>query len=151
MIDYITDNIWPIWAAAAVLCLIAELCTAGFYMFCFAIGCIAAVVSTAFGGIYVQISVFIVVSTLSIFMVRPFALRWLNNGGDNRKTNADALIGCKGIVSQAIGAGGYGRVAVGGDDWKAESESGEAIAEGTRVVVTGRESVIIKVSTNINN
>ena len=98
-----------------------------------------------------QISVFIIVSTVSIFMVRPFALRWLNGGGDGMKTNADALIGRKGTVSQAIGAGGYGRVAVGGDDWKAESESGEAIAEGTRVVVTGRESVIIKVSTNINN
>ena len=32
-----------------------------------------------------------------------------------------------------------------GDDWKAETDGGEDIATGEKVMVTGRESIIIRV------
>lgn len=148
MIDYITDNLWQMWAAVAVMCLIAEISTSGFYIICFSVGALFSMtVSLLFDGFYLQLVVFIVCSAVSIFLVRPLALRWFHGGDENvRKTNADALIGRVGVVTQTIEAGSYGRVAVGGDDWKAESDSLEALPVGSRVVVTDRESVIVKVS-----
>lgn len=146
MMEYMSGNLWQMWAVVAVLCLIIELFTTGFFIACFAVGALAALFASLFFGIYVQLSVFIVVSGISIFMVRPITLRYLNREGGNCKTNADALIGRNGMVSQTIEAGGYGRVAVGGDDWKAEADGAEELPVGTRVTVIGRESIIIKVT-----
>ena len=145
MIDYLSDNLWQIWAVMAVLCLIVELSTGGFFIICFAVGSLAAMVASFLGGLYLQLGVFVAFSAISIFLVRPFALRYLHREESHRKSNADALIGAVGTVSSRIEAGGYGRVAIGGDDWKAESEGSVPIPVGTRVRVVGRESVIIKV------
>lgn len=146
MMNYLCDNLWQMWAVIAVLCLIIELFTTGFFIACFAVGALFALAASFFCGIYVQIELFVIVSGISIFLVRPVALRYLHREGGDRKTNADALIGRKGVVSQTIVAGGYGRVAVGGDDWKAEADGGVEIPEGTNVTVVGRESIIIKVT-----
>jgi membrane protein implicated in regulation of membrane protease activity len=89
--------------------------------------------------------VFIVVTALSIFQIRPFALRYLHKADEERVSNADALLGQHGVVSETIKAGGYGRVAIGGDDWKAVSTEDSDIPVGTRVKVIGRESIIITV------
>lgn len=134
------------WAAVAVVCLIIELFTVSFYVICFSVGAVFALLASFLFGWYAQLGVFAVFSALSIFMVRPFALRYLHGSDRECKTNADALEGKSGVVSQTIEAGGYGRVTIGGDDWKAEAESGESIAAGTRVKVVGRESIIIKVT-----
>ena len=40
---------------------------------------------------------------------------------------------------------GTGRVAIDGDDWKAESDDDQLIEKGTRVVVVSRESIILTV------
>ena len=70
----------------------------------------------------------------------------IHRGADDRKSNADALIGQIGEVSQTIIAGDYGRVKLDGDDWKAEAPtSTENIEVGTKVKVVGRESIILKV------
>lgn len=145
-ISYISENLWQLWAVVAVACMIVELFTVGFFIACFAVGAVFALIASFFCGIYGQLAVFVVFSAISIFMVRPVALRYLHRNDRDCRTNADALTGMTGVVSQAIEAGGYGRVIVGGDDWKAESDNGEAIAEGTRVKVVGRESIIIKVT-----
>lgn len=50
-----------------------------------------------------------------------------------------------GRVSEAIEQGGYGRVAIDGDDWKAVSADGSYIPLGQNVRVVGRESIIITV------
>ena len=93
-----------------------------------------------------QLLVFAIVTLISIFTVRPVALRYLHKGEENRVSNADALIGQTGVVSEAIMANGFGRVVIGGDNWKAVSANGVDIAEGARVKVVGRESTIISVS-----
>ncbi len=147
MADYIIDNLWQVWAVVAVLCLILELCSGGFFIVCFAFGAAFAALGAALGGGFVvQLVLFIVFSAVGVFGVRPFAMRYLHSGADARVSNADAIDGRIGTVSQAIEAGGYGRVAIDGDDWKAESASGQAIAKGRRVRVVGRESIIIKVT-----
>lgn len=142
---YLMCNLWLFWAIAAVLCLIAELLTGGFFILCFAIGAAVAAVLSLIFGFNVQLAVFAAISVLCIFFVRPFALRYLHRNDDHRVSNADAILGKVGMVSQVIESEAYGRVAIDGDDWKAQAENGEEIERGARVVVIGRDSLIITV------
>jgi membrane protein implicated in regulation of membrane protease activity len=155
MIQYLSTNLWLFWAVVAVICLILELVSGGFFIICFAIGGLASAISALLGAnIYWQIFVFALISLLTIFGVRPFALKYLHrNDGSSRVSNADAVIGRIGFVSETIQEGGFGRVAIDGDDWKAVSADGNAIDKGAKVEVVGRESIIITVrpvSGNVN-
>ena len=145
MIEYFSNNMWQAWAIVAVLGLVLELSSGDFFIICFAFGAVGAAIVSPFTNIYIQLLVFCVVTALSIFFVRPFALKYLHKGEDNRASNGDALIGLTGFVSEEIPVGGYGRVNVGGDDWKAVSNSQQPISKGTKVRVTARESIIITV------
>ena len=82
---------------------------------------------------------------LSIFFVRPKLAKLLHGKRRERLSNADALMGRIGRVSEAIEQGGYGRVAIDGDDWKAVSADGSYMPLGQNVRVVGRESIIITV------
>lgn len=147
MIQYLSENLWVLWLLVAVVCLILELVSGGFFIICFAIGGTATAIAALLGAsIYWQLFIFALVSLLTIFGVRPFALKYLHRNDDSaRRSNADALIGRQGLVSQTIEAGGFGRVAIDGDDWKAVSIDGQVLEKGTRVEVKSRESIIITV------
>lgn len=146
MIDYFINHMWQAWLLLSLLCLILELTNGDLYVLCFAIGSVFASVASFFtDSIITQIIVFAVCTLLSLVFVRPVALRWLHKGEDNRLSNADALIGRIGRVSEAIEAGGFGRVAIDGDDWKAQAANGEAIEKGDKVRVTALDSIIITV------
>lgn len=147
MISYIGSNLWQVWALVFVVCLIAELFSGGFFIICFAIGGFFAALCSLVGGVYAQLGVFVAATAVSVFVVRPFALRYLHKGDAGRPSNADALSGRIGVVSQRIEPGGYGRVAIDGDDWKAQCAPGVsgAIEQGERVRVVGRESIILSV------
>ena len=148
MINYFSLNLWMMWALIAVICLIFELLSGGFFIICFSFGALASVVAALLGVSFVgQVIVFAVFSFLCLFLVRPFALRYLRNRHEpDRVSNADAILGRIGFVSQDIEQGGYGRVAIDGDDWKAQATGTDTdIAEGSLVQVTGRESIIIDV------
>lgn len=147
MIDYIMQNLWQMWAVVAVICLILELTAGDFFIFCFAIGAVGAAIDAGlFGnGIYAQLFVFVVITLLSLFYVRPFAKRYLHKGEDKRISNADALLGRQGRVVETIVAGGYGRVQIDGDIWKAVTQGDADIPEGSNVTVIDRESTIITV------
>ncbi len=144
MIDYFLQNMWQAWAIVAVICLILELTSGDFFIICFSIGGIIAAIGAAIGlNIYWQLAIFAVFSLVAIFTVRPVALRWLHKNEPNKQSNADALIGRKGRVTEAIKQGGSGYVQIDGDLWKAVSDSD--IEEGASVTVIGRESTIITV------
>lgn len=146
MIDYFAANLWQMWALLSIICLILELTNGDFYVMCFAIGAVITAVISAVGlGFYGQLFVFAVASVLCIFFVRPFALKYLHGKREDRPSNADALMGRIGRVSEPIEAGGFGRVAIDGDDWKAVSADGSAIEQGQTVCVVGRESIILTV------
>ena len=85
-------------------------------------------------------------SLLSLLFVRPRLAKAIHGKRRERLSNADALMGRIGRVSEAIERGGYGRVAIDGDDWKAVSADGEYIPLGQNVRVVGRESIIITVT-----
>ena len=75
--------------------------------------------------------------------MRPLLIKKMHT--ENTVTNADAIIGKRGRVTETIEADGYGRVSVGGDDWKAQSLDGTEIQKGAHVIVKNRESIIITV------
>jgi len=157
MIEYIIQNLWQLWAVIAVLCLILELSSGDFFIICFSIGAVAAVIAAVMGlNIIWQIVIFALFTMLSIFTVRPMALRWLHKNDPNRLTNADALLGRTGRVVEAIAPGRKGYVQIDGDLWKAVTADATdnvpaencrhmEIPVGTTVRVIGRESTIITV------
>lgn len=146
MIDYFIHNLWQLWALISVICLILELTNGDFFIICFAIGAFCSAILSAFGcTFYAGLATFAVASVLSLFFIRPTLLKKLHKNEENRASNADALIGRTGRVSQKIERGGYGRVAIDGDDWKAVSQDGSEIDKDCKVKVVGRESIIITV------
>ena len=148
MIEYFLANMWQIWAVIAVICLILELSSGDFFIICFSIGAVFAIISAVCGlSVYWQIFIFAVFSLLSVLFVRPVALRWLHKNEPNRASNADALLGRTGKVTEAIPVGGNGYVQIDGDMWKAVSPSETLIPVGTTVRVVGRESTIVNVET----
>ena len=94
---------------------------------------------------WLQVVAFAVFSVLSIYFLRPRLVAMLNAKANHRVSNADAIIGRVGEVSESVKAGGYGHVKLDGDDWKAESDAVNDIPVGARVRIIGRESIIVKV------
>jgi len=146
MIEYFTSNLWLIWVIISILCLILELSSGDFFILCFAIGAAVSAILAGCGlSLTWQIVAFAVVSALSLLLVRPALIRKLHKPQRERLSNADAMIGQVGRVSEPIVAGGYGRVAIDGDDWKSTSVDGVAIDKGTRVRVVKMDSIILTV------
>lgn len=147
MIDYISQNLWLFWTVITFVCLIMELSSGDFYVTCFAIGALVSIVGAVLDlPFWMQVVIWALCSVLSIWLIRPHLVKAIRYGADDRKSNADALLGQVGEVTQMIVAGDYGRVKLDGDDWKAEAPSvTEDIAVGTKVRVVGRESIILQV------
>ena len=146
MIEFFTSNLWLLWMIISIVCLILELSSGDFFILCFAIGAAVSAILAGCGlTLTWQIVAFAVVSALSLLLVRPALIKKLHKPHRERLSNAEAMIGQTGRVSEDIEANGYGRVAIDGDDWKARSADGSAISEGTRVRVTKMDSIIITV------
>ena len=146
MIEFFTSNMWLLWMIISIVCLILELSSGDFFILCFAIGAAASALLAGCGlSLTLQIVAFAVVSALSLLLVRPALIRKLHKPHRERLSNAEAMIGQTGRVSEPIEANGYGRVAIDGDDWKARSADGSAIKKGTHVRVIEMESIIITV------
>ena len=143
---------YQIWLIVAIVLVIVEICTAAFGSICFAIGAGFSALAAGLGaGLTWQIIIFAVVSLLTFIFIRPFILKFMDRKSKDVKTNADALIGRKAVVSERIDASQHtGRVAVDGDDWKAVSENGEVIEKGTSVEILNRDSIILTVK-QLNN
>lgn len=148
---HIISHIWELWVVVALACLIIEMMViadGSLYVICFAIGAIVSAIASLFiDGIYTQILIWAVASVLSIFIIRPTLRRYFHHDKDVKSSNADAIIGRIGRVSEKIEEGGYGRVALDGDDWKALSSDGHAIEAGTKVKIISRDSIIVTVET----
>ena len=143
MIEYFLANMWQVWAIVAIICLILELSSGDFFIICFSIGGVFALIGAALGINNWQLFVFAIFSLLSVIFVRPVALRWLHKNDPNKASNADALLGRTGRVTEEIKDGNSGYVQIDGDMWKAVSQKDIAVGETVRVI--GRESTIITV------
>lgn len=138
---------YQIWLIAAIALVIFEICSATFGAICFAIGAGFSAFAAGLGaGVTWQIVIFAVVSLLTFIFLRPFMLKFMDRKSKDVKTNAEAIIGRKGIVSERINAEQHtGRVAIDGDDWKAVSEDGSIIEKGSSVEIVKMDSIIVTV------
>ena len=141
-------EVYQIWLIAALALVILEILTAGFGVICFAIGAAFSALAAGLGlGVTWQIVIFAIVSLLSFVFLRPVVMRFLDRKSKDVKTNADALVGRKGIVSERIDPTQHtGRVAIDGDDWKAVSDDGSVIEKGAQVEIVKLDSIIVTVN-----
>ena len=106
MVQFFTSNVWLIWVIISILCLILELTSGDFFILCFAIGAaVGAIVAGCGLSLTWQIIMFAVVSALSLLLVRPALLKKLHKPHRERLSNADAMIGQEGRVSEPIMTG----------------------------------------------
>ena len=136
------ENPYYIWLVIAVLFIIVEIFTAGFFYACFAAGAVCAMITgfitkavmgTSAYGLVWQILVFCVVSIVLIPLSRTFARKISDNTVP--QAGADALIGMQGIVTETINPNeDVGKVKVDGQVWRAVAP--DVIDSGTTVEVT---------------
>ena len=138
---------WHLWIIMAIILFIVEIFTPALLASCLAVGCIAAgLFSYMDMGIKIQLLSFSLATLGTFFGVRPFMLKYAHNKNSNVKTNTDALVGKEGRVVVTIDNSlNQGRVSVGGDDWKAETENQEIIKEGEKIEVLKVNSTILTV------
>ena len=144
---------YQIWLIVAIVLVIIEICTTAFGAICFAIGAGFSALAAGLGlnDLTWQIVIFAVVSLLTFIFLRPFMLKFLDKKSKDVKTNADALVGRKAIVSERIDATQHtGRVAVDGDDWKAVTADGAVIEKGEEVEILKLDSIILTVKSLIS-
>ena len=141
MLELIAANMTVVWLALMVLLLIVEALTAPLVCIWFALGALAALISALFGAaIWLQVVWFLLVSLLTLWLTRAFAVKYLNSR--RVATNADRVVGAEGIVTEDIdNIAGTGAVKLDGKEWTARSGSGANIAKGAVVRVERIEGV----------
>jgi len=130
-------NLWHWWIIAGVTLLILEIFTPGFILACFGVACAVTALASYLGcSIKMQIVIFSAANIIIFFGIRPFFLKFLSPNKDAVKTNTEALIGKTGTVTESIDPNSdIGRVKVGGEDWRAISNSNTKISAGQKIVV----------------
>ena len=136
-----------IWVALAVIFLIVEAaCPIHLVSIWFVAGALVAMIAAMLHwGLWLQITLFVLVSGVLLAMLWPVVRKYLNPKVE--KTNVDAIIGSTGLVTVAIdNLTATGQVKLGAMEWTARSISGETIPAGTVVRVDHIEGVKLYVS-----
>lgn len=137
---------WQYWIIAGIVLFAIEVYTPGFVLASFGMACILSGLAAALGfSMGVQLSAFAAGSVLFFVTIRPFVKKFLYNK-EKLATGTNALIGKTGKVTEKINnMDNVGRVQVGGESWKACSETEDQVDEGELVEVTGVSGVTLKV------
>lgn len=126
------------WIIVFLVLVFIELVTVNLVTIWFAIGSIAAYITTYFtDNLVIQLVVFIVVSIISLLAIRPLAKKLRKT--EFEPTNLDRVIGKEGVVTKDITKNDYGEVKVLGNIWTATSK--KVIKKGTQVKVLKIEGV----------
>ena len=131
-----------VWLVAMIVLLLVEAAVPGLVSIWFALGALAAMISSMLNAqLWLQAVWFCVVSLVSLWLTRPLAKKYVN--ARTTPTNADMVIGQECVVTEDIdNALGTGAVSVGGKIWTARLENSESCAEkGTKMIVLRIEGV----------
>ena len=133
------------WLAAFVALAALEAATVNLVSIWFAVGALAALIAAALGApLWLQVTVFILASALSLALTRPLARRFLARR--RVPTNADRVLGQTAKVTEAIdNDDARGAVYADGKTWTARSADGNPIPAGVRVRVLRMEGVTLLV------
>jgi membrane protein implicated in regulation of membrane protease activity len=126
---------WALWTIAAAALAIGEVLTPGlFFLGPLAVAAVAGALVAAAAGSTGALFAFIVVSVLSIAVLRPLARRHIRMPVISR-TGTAALVGKRALVLEQVDGSG-GRVKIGGEEWSARLFlDGEALLAGEQVEV----------------
>lgn len=135
------------WLVAVIVLGAVEAATVGLVSIWFALGSLAALVSSLFGGpLWLQILLFIIVTAATLFFTRPLVKKYFGKSS-HKATNADTVIGEEAYVTQEISnLKAEGAVKCMGKEWSARSENGSIIPVGETVTVVRIEGVKLIVS-----
>ena len=128
-----------IWGGLVVAFLLAEVATSGvLFSLPFAIGAAGAGLAALAGApLWLQASIFLIVSAVSLAGLRPLARR-LDQRSPRLEVGAGRWVGRHGVVVEAIpsGPGQTGKIRLDREVWGAESSHEIPIAVGSTVLVT---------------
>lgn len=143
-----------IWLILMVVFLITEASTVTMVSLWFAAGALVALlVSLMHGAVWLQVTLFLVVSGILLALLRPLVRKHFTP--KLTKTNVDSILGSTGLVTVAIdNVAAAGQVKLGAMEWTARSTSGEPIPAGALVRVDKIEGVkafvtAVEVSANV--
>lgn len=141
------------WMVLLVIFVVVEVLTAGLVSIWFCFGAAAAMlVASLQGDLALQIIVFLVVSIVLLVGTKPFVKKFLSS--KTVRTNADAILEQKGIVTEEINnIQAMGTIKIGGKTWTARSVvPDQIIPVGTEVRVKeiqGVKAIVYPASSNI--
>lgn len=141
------DLVAIIWLGLLVFFLVVEAaCPLHLVSIWFAAGSLVALVVYLLGGpLWLQVTLFLLVSCLLLAALWPLSKKYLTP--KLTATNIDSVIGTTGLVTAAVdNVRAEGQVKLGAMEWTARSTSGEIIAEGTMVKVDRIEGVKVFVT-----
>ena len=148
----ISISMTVVWLCVMIALLIVEAMVPGLVSIWFALGALAAMISSMLGApLWLQIVWFFLVSIMSLVLTRPLAMKYVN--GRTVHTNADMAIGQDCVVTEEIdNVRGTGAVSVGGKIWTArmadpDGHAGEGSVlravriEGVKLIVEEKQEV----------
>lgn len=136
------------WLILMILCIIVEIATVGLVSIWFAGGAlIACLLAMADIHVIIQVTVFLIVSTVLLVFTRPLANKWFN--GNRTKTNYEGIIGKAVRVTERIdNVHETGTALVNGQEWTARAESDNIVLEQGEVAqvvnITGVKLIVKK-------
>ena len=135
-----------VWFALMVVFIIMEASTVTMVSIWFVMGALAAMVVSLLGGaLWLQVVLFLAVSALLLWCLRPVVKKHFTPKLE--KTNVNAVIGAVGRVTEQINnVDACGHVKLGAMEWAARSTDGTTIEEGALVCVDRVEGVRVFVS-----
>ena len=128
-----------LWLILLVIFGVVEGATAGLASIWFALGALAALITAMLDGpLWLQILLFLVVSFVTLLIIRPLARKYLTPR--NEATNADRVIGAEGVVTLPIdNLKGEGQVNIAGQIWSARSSQPDG------VIPAGQEVKVLQI------
>jgi len=138
---------YTIWIIIGILFFIVEIFTPGFFLASIGAGAFLSALSAYLGGGLTVQFIALAAGTLLFFIgFRPFLLSKLKRKGGDYKTGTDALIGKDAQVVEPIhNLENIGRIKVGGELWKARSDTENQISAGVTVTVQSVDGVTLTV------
>lgn len=135
-----------IWFVLLIVFIAAEAATVGMVSAWFAVGSLAALAGALLGAkLWLQIVLFVVVTGVSLALLRPIAKKYFNP--KRTRTNVDAIAGRTCMVTIPIdNLTECGQVKLGGIEWTARSSTQEPIPAGTQVKIDRVEGVKVYVT-----
>lgn len=140
--EYLTDNLWLAWIAAAISFLVLEMSTNALVSIWFVpAAVITCLVSLAVDNLLLQIALFVVLSLIFIFVFKKFYIKRIKKPTDIVKHEGH-LIGKKAIAVEETDSDS-GKVLVGDIYWRAKSVDGSKIQKNERVIIESVEGTTL--------